>query len=148
MFLNYLNSIVLNGGSIMRKFTRILSIALTLTLTFCLIACSDKTTTESPASTPTDEQVENVISMDKRHKLVDTGKNGQLSYTYTLYDSYGDVVHEQTVAREPKIKYISDNVMEICNSHGTSALSCVYFDLTTNKLSDVLLFHLSIIHNR
>ena len=53
-----------------------------------------------------------------------------------MYDSYGNIVHEQTVAKEPKISYVSENVLEICTTHGTSALLCSYFNLTSNKLSE------------
>lgn len=121
----------------MRNFKRILSIALTLFIAICVIACEKKTPDDSLTDTSAVEKTENIISMDKRFKLVEGTKDNQVAYTYTLYDSYGNVVYEQTVVKEPKISYVSDNVLEICNSMGTSALSCTYFDLITNKLSDI-----------
>ncbi len=129
--------IALNGGIIMRNFKRILSIALTLLVAICVIACEKKIPDESSQSTAVVTEAENIISMDKRFKLVEGTKDNQVAYIYTLYDSYGNVVYEQTVVKEPKISYVSDNVLEICNSMGTSALSCTYFNLTTNKLSDI-----------
>ncbi len=120
----------------MRNFKRILSIALTLSIAMCVMACEKKTPDESSQSTAVVSENENVISKDKRFKIVEGTKDNQVAYTYTLYDSYGNVIYEQTVAKEPKISYVSENVLEICTTHGASALSCSYFNLTTNKLSE------------
>ena len=131
-----INFVVLNGGIIMRNFKRILSIALTLIVIMSFSACDKNTATQPSETVVSTLETENIISKDKRFKVVETTKDGQPAFTYTLYDSYGNVVFEQTVLREPQIKYITEDVIEIRNSAGTSAISCTYFDLKTNKLSE------------
>lgn len=120
----------------MRNFKRILSIALTLSVAICVTACEKKAKENTTDKSVEVAKSDNIISMDQRHKLINNSKDGQPAFTYFLYDSYGNVVYEQTVAKQPKIRYVSENIIEICNSHGTSALSCSYFDLTTNILSE------------
>ena len=95
----------------MRNFKRILSIALTLSIAMCVMACEKKTSDESSQSTAVVTETENVISKDKRFKVVEGTKDNQVAYTYTLYDSYGNVIYEQTVAKEHNTKYISDNFL-------------------------------------
>ena len=120
----------------MRNFKRILSIALTLIFIISFSAC-DKNTALKPSEDKADAlKNENIVSKDKRFEVVETIKDEQPAFTYTLYDSYGNVVFEQTVLREPQIKYITEEVIEIRNSAGTSATFCTYFDLKTNKLSE------------
>lgn len=121
----------------MRNFKKIFSIALTLIIVTCFAACEEKKTDYTPQNVEEAAEKENVISKDKRFKVVEGTKDGQVAYIYTLYDSYGNVMLEQTVVKEPHIKYITDDILEICNSYGTSAQSCTYFDLKTNKLSDI-----------
>lgn len=128
--------VVLNGGFVMRNFKRILSIALTLFVIICITACDEKVVEETSVKTETVTEPEKIISMDKRHKVIECLKDEQKAYVYYLYDSYGNVIYEQTVLREPRIKYVSEDVIEISNSAGTSALSCSYFNLTTNKISE------------
>lgn len=120
----------------MRNFKRILSIALTLLVAICITACKEDVSPKTLDSTGDATKNEKIISKDKRFEVVEVNKDGQIGYTYTLYDSYENVVFEQTVVKEPSIKYITDDVLEIRTSHGTSAQSCTYFDLRTNKLSE------------
>lgn len=120
----------------MRNFKRILSIALTLFVVICIAACDEKVVEETNVKTEAVTAPEKIISMDKRYKVIECLKDEQTAYTYYLYDSYGNVVYEQTVLKVPGIKYITEDVIEISNSAGTSALSCSYFNLTTNKISE------------
>lgn len=119
----------------MRNFMRIFSMALTLSIVICLAGCKEKTVEETPAVTVAVDE-KNVISENARYKVVESSNSSQSGYTYSLYNNTGNVVYEKTVVKEPAIRYITDDILEICDSHGVAANSCCYFNLTTNVLSE------------
>lgn len=119
----------------MRNFKKIFSIALTLSIVICFAGCQKAPVEETPPSSVTNAD-ENVAGETAPYKIVQTNNNSQSGYTYFLYDNNGNVVYEETVAKEPVIEYVTDNILEIRDSHGSSADLCRYFDLTTYALSD------------
>ncbi len=121
----------------MKNFKKIFSIALTLSVIICFAGC--KEAAEDKQAVPTaDVLEEKAVGERIPYKIVQTNNNGQICYTYYLYDNSGNIAYKETMAKEPVIQNITDSVIEIRDIHGSGDASfrCKYYDLSTGAMSE------------
>ena len=63
--------------------------------------------------------------------------NADKSYTIILYDKNKNVVHKETVFKEPYIGLEDENIIKIVNSVGSSANYTYFYDVASSKISPV-----------
>lgn len=133
----------------MRKIAAILSLGLILSV-ICVgcqgVSFSKDGKEISPTVTiqPTNSGNESGIQVDKPdtqtkpiedyYKVI---KSDDKSYTIILYDKNKNVVHQETVVKEPYISLEDEKVIRITNSLGSPLNYTYFYDVVSSKISPV-----------
>ena len=101
---------------------------------FLLSGCFvEKTDEELLENGVVEEQIE--ILENQYFTIKNLSTDTEQKYEYIIYNKYGNIVLKEESYREPNINLLSENLLEIRTSHGSSAVLFRYYDIKNDCLS-------------
>lgn len=64
-------------------------------------------------------------------------KNNDESYTFILYDNAKNIIHQETVEKEPYINFVDEKVIRVTHSVGSSLNYTYFYDIVKGEISQV-----------
>ena len=82
-----------------------------------------------------------IIIADKNFEVYEITKDNQPEYRYIIYNSYGEIVRDETVWRtQPHITYIfNDTLLSIYRGVGTGTYLVQYYDINKDIFSEIFM---------
>lgn len=109
-------------------------------LLVCILSSSCRTSISSPLPNTTSSVNQNSFNLiDKGiyYEIYDISTSNQIDYKYFIYNQNHEVILEGiTEAKEPKISWVTNEILKIYVSGGTNAFSVRYIDVINNRISD------------
>lgn len=109
-------------------------------LLVCILSSSCRTSISSSLPNTTSSVNQNSFNLiDKGiyYEIYDISTSNQIDYKYFIYNQNHEVILEGiTEAKEPKISWVTNEILKIYVSGGTNAFSVRYIDVINNRISD------------